>query len=211
LTPEDLQHLLPPVGSDDQYQLSAHQSEDGHFISVTQPMQVKVDSPPDTPLMTNLLSHLRYHNVNPPQSAPAHYTTFPTKFLDYSPCSNGPLTGVSWADMQPVPSPENSSYQSIHISPPSDIATVVYEQSTDEHSPTANNNWSLSDSPPSFECVTTDLDSTAPAAVNGDQKITEFLIHEFPEQQEAHRSVAQQLPSQGPKNYTFTNQTPNDF
>jgi hypothetical protein len=211
LTPEDLQHLLPPVGPDDQYQLSAHQSEDGHFLSVTQPMQVKVDSPPDTPLMTNLLSHLSYHNVNPPQSAPAHYTTFPTKFSDYSPCSNGPLTGVSWADMETVPSPENSSYQTIHLSPPSDLSTVVYEQSTDEHSPTASNNWPLSDSPQSFECVTTDLDSTAPAAVNGDQKVTEFFIHEFPEQQEAHRSVAQQLPPQGPKNYTFTNQTPNDF
>jgi hypothetical protein len=44
-----------------------------------------------------------------------------------------------------------------------------------------------------------------------DFKVTQFHMHEFPKQHEAHRSVAQQLPRQQPKHYTFTNQTPNDF
>jgi hypothetical protein len=43
------------------------------------------------------------------------------------------------------------------------------------------------------------------------KRITEFLIQEFPEQKEAHRHAAEQLPPQKPKNYTFANQTQSDF
>ncbi|KAL3480215.1 hypothetical protein BJX99DRAFT_36504 [Aspergillus californicus] len=46
----------------------------------------------------------------------------------------------------------------------------------------------------------------------GDVKATEFHLYEFPDQEEAHRFVAQQLPAQTkPKAYTFNNQTPHNF
>lgn len=64
---------------------------------------------------------------------------------------------------------------------------------------------------PSLVYHTSDVDMPTSAAFCGDSKQTEFHIYEFPEQQEAHRFVAQQLPSQKPKAYTFNNQTPNDF
>lgn len=45
-----------------------------------------------------------------------------------------------------------------------------------------------------------------------DARPTEFQIQEFPEQQEIHRFVAQQLPSHKPKAYTFAaNSTPHNF
>lgn len=47
---------------------------------------------------------------------------------------------------------------------------------------------------------------------SGDAKATEFHLYEFPDQEEAHRFVAQQLPSQKPKAYTFAdNRTPTNF
>ena len=44
-----------------------------------------------------------------------------------------------------------------------------------------------------------------------EEKKTEFFIHEFPGQKEEHAHVAQQLAQQKPKNYVFTNATPNDY
>lgn len=54
---------------------------------------------------------------------------------------------------------------------------------------------------------TTVTTTTAPT----DNNTPQFHIHEFPDQREAHRSVAQQLPPQGPRNYTFSNRTLHDF
>jgi hypothetical protein len=44
-----------------------------------------------------------------------------------------------------------------------------------------------------------------------DQKRTEFFITEFPNQQQEHAQVAQQLSQQKPKNYVFANSAPQDY
>ncbi|KAL4893969.1 hypothetical protein BDV59DRAFT_19427 [Aspergillus ambiguus] len=190
LTPEDLHHLLPNTPSDGGYCLSA-QPTSGLFPT-TQPMQINIASPPATPLGVDMMSSYSYNNVAPPMSAPAHYTSFP----DYVQCDSGPLTGRSWTDATSIPSPE-ASFQSRCPIPGQDVSSMAYDRSV-EGVPVSES--------PSLVYPTSEGDLSVP----GDPKNTEFYIHEFPEQQEAHRFVAQQL-SQKPKAYTFNNQTPNDF
>jgi hypothetical protein len=160
-------------------------------------MQINVASPPATPLHLDLLSQLQYPNLAPPMSAPAQYASF----AEYSPISSGPLTGVSWA----VSTPDTASFQSHLPIPPA--PTYVYEHDDDDDVQVAP--WPLTDATP-FYGSGKDSD-TPPATMIEDFKVTQFHMHEFPKQHEAHRFVAQQLPPQQPKNYTFTNQTPNDF
>ncbi|KAL1966491.1 hypothetical protein VTN77DRAFT_4413 [Rasamsonia byssochlamydoides] len=206
LTPEELQHLLPstPRENQNQYSLSAPHPAEGQLFPTAQPMQISVASPPATPMSVDLLSQFQYQNLAPPMSAPAHYSSFP----EYSQSSSAPLTGVSWADMQPIPSPDTSSFQSnmqMHV------PAVTYEQDVDQDSQTAPQ-WPMTDASPVYGTAK-DSNTPPPATVviNEDQKVPQFHIHEFPQQQEAHRSVAQQLPPQKPKNYTFSHQTPSDF
>ncbi|PYI12576.1 hypothetical protein BO78DRAFT_6542 [Aspergillus sclerotiicarbonarius CBS 121057] len=199
LTPEDLHHLLPTTPSDGGYCLSAQPSS--QLFPTTQPMQINIASPPATPLAVDVLSSYPYQGVAPPMSAPAHYTSF----ADYAAC-DGPLTGRSWTDATSMPSPE-ASFQSPCQIPQADLSAMSYEQAMEhgaDHMPVTGS--------PSLVYPTSDVDMPTSAAFGGDSKHTEFHIYEFPEQQEAHRFVAQQLPSQKPKAYTFTNnQTPNDF
>ncbi|PWY81966.1 hypothetical protein BO70DRAFT_43437 [Aspergillus heteromorphus CBS 117.55] len=193
LTPEDLHHLLPTTPSDGGYCLSAQPSS--QLFPTTQPMQINIASPPATPLAVDVLSSYPYQGL-PPMSAPAHYTSF----ADYTSCE-GPLTGRSWTDATSMPSPEASFQSPCHM-PQQDLSGLSYEQAVD-HMPVTGS--------PSLVYTTSDVDMPT-AAYCDDSKQTEFHIYEFPEQQEAHRFVAQQLPSQKPKAYTFTNnQTPNDF
>ncbi|KAL1980037.1 hypothetical protein VTN96DRAFT_4705 [Rasamsonia emersonii] len=207
LTPEDLQHLMPSTPRDNQYNLSAAQRPaEGQLFPTTQPMQINVASPPATPMSVDLLS-MQYQNLAPPLSAPAHYSTFP----EYSPGSSGQMTGVSWADMQGLPSPDTSSFQSNMQMPQANyVSAVSYEQDVDKDGQAAAQ-WTMPDNSPMYGTVKDSSTPPATVVINEDQKVTQFHIHEFPQQQEAHRSVAQQLPPQKPKNYTFSHQTPSDF
>ncbi|KAL2006171.1 hypothetical protein VTN00DRAFT_9825 [Thermoascus crustaceus] len=203
LTPEDLQNLLPSTPSENKYCVSGHRNQ-SQLFPTTQPMQLNIASPPSTPLTTDPFSQMQYQNLAPPLSAPAHCTSFP----EFSP-SSGPLTGRSWADAAPMPSPENSSFQSsIHMPQPTHVSPITYGQSNDQYNQ-GMDNWQFSSSSPPLGPIS-ESNTSGPTTI-GDQKATEFLIHEFPKQQEAHRFVAQQLPPQKPKNYTFANQTPSDF
>jgi hypothetical protein len=201
LTPEDLQHMLPATPRDGAFDLGSQRLPDGHMFPTTQSqsMQINVNSPPETPLNLDIFSAVQYQGLAPPISAPAQYATF----AEYSPISNGPLSGVSWA----VSTPDTSVFPvNLHASqaPP-----YVYENDGDENN--SEIKWALGEDGTLFG---TGKDSEAPPvtmAVGDDVSMTQFHIQEFPEQQEAHRSVAQQMPSQKPKNYTFSNQTPSNF
>lgn len=207
LTPEDLQHLMPSTPRDNHYNLSAAQRPaEGQLFPTTQPMQINVASPPATPMSVDLLS-MQYQNLAPPLSAPAQYSTFP----EYSSGSSGQMTGVSWADMQGLPSPDTSSFQSNMQMPQANyLPAVSYEQDADKDGQAAAQ-WPMPDNSPMYGTVKDSSTPPATVVINEDQKVTQFHIHEFPQQQEAHRSVAQQMPPQKPKNYTFSHQTPSDF
>ncbi|RAL11432.1 homeobox domain-containing protein [Aspergillus homomorphus CBS 101889] len=194
LTPEDLHHLLPNTPSDGGYCLSA-QPTSGLFPT-TQPMQINIASPPATPLAVDMLSGYPFQGVVPPMSAPAHYNSFP----DYASCEAS-MTGRSWPDATSMSSPEASFQSPCQVTSQPDMAPMSYDHSG-EHVPVTGS--------PSLVYTTADVDMPMSAALGGDSKPTEF-IYEFPEQQEAQRFGAQQLPSQKPEAYTFNNKTPNDF
>lgn len=180
LTPEDLQGFLPTTPSDNVIYLSAQQPCDQFYSSTPQPMQVNIASPPSTPLAMGAVSPFAYQNVAPPISAPAHYTTF----SDYTHC-DGSLALNSWAD---AASKDTSFQHSIHVPQPISIPPITYEPVVDESSHTADS-VSFSGSPPlDYSIEGTDMSSS------GDVKsVTEFYIHEFPEQQGAHQFVTQPL------------------
>ncbi|KAL2872047.1 homeobox domain-containing protein [Aspergillus lucknowensis] len=184
LTPEELHHLLPNTPSTDGYCLSAGPTS--HFFSTTQPMQINLASPPATPLGMEMISPYQYQGVAPPMSAPAHFTSFP----DYT-CEGG-LDARSWEGAS-MPSPEASFQSHCRV----DMSSMPYRQALEDHSESA-----------SPFCTTSEADLNT----SGDIKTTEFHLYEFPDQEEAHRFVAQQLPSQKPKEYTFAeHRTPNNF
>ncbi|KAL4783001.1 hypothetical protein BJX76DRAFT_358430 [Aspergillus varians] len=185
LTPEDLHHLLPNTPSTDGYCLSAQPTS--HLFPTTQPMQINIASPPATPLGMEMISPYQYQSVAPPMSAPAHFTSFP----EYV-CESG-LPGRHW-EATSMPSPD-ASFQS-HCQ--MDLSSISYEQALEQ----SHSESGASGSP---YCE-------ADMHVSGDAKATEFHLYEFPDQEEAHRFVAQQLPSQKPKAYTFAdNRTPTNF
>ncbi|EED24100.1 homeobox transcription factor, putative [Talaromyces stipitatus ATCC 10500] len=209
LTPEDMQQMLPATTNDTQMSFSTQHLTDSHSIfPVTQPMQINVASPPETPMTMDMFSAMQYQNMPPPLSAPPQYGSF----TDYSPITSEPLTGVSWAVSTPDTSLFPSSMQSQQQQPQPPI--YIYEQDDDEQQDTE---WALSGEDGSSLYGSTKASATPPASmmtVSEEQNsngMTQFHIHEFPKQQEAHRNVAQQLAPQIPKNYTFSNQTPSDF
>ncbi|KAL4989680.1 hypothetical protein BDW68DRAFT_155951 [Aspergillus falconensis] len=187
LTPEDLHHLLPNTPSTDGYCLSAQPTN--HLFPTTQPMQINLASPPATPLGMEMMSSYPYHGVAPPMSAPAQFTSFP----DYS--CDGSLQGRSW-EATSMPSPEVSFQSQCHQM---NLSSISYEQALEQ----SHSESGASGSP---FC---DADMQAPCDAS---KATEFHLYEFPDQEEAHRFVAQQLPNQKPKAYTFAdNRTPTNF
>ncbi|KKK22877.1 hypothetical protein AOCH_006528, partial [Aspergillus ochraceoroseus] len=200
LTPEDLHHLLPNTPSDG-YSLSAQPT--ATLFPPTQPMQINIASPPATPLAMPMISPYQYQNVAPPMSAPAHYTSFP----DYA-CDGGSLTGRSWTEATSMPSPE-ASFQGHCQVPQHDMTSMSYEPAM-EHSVHSADSVTGS---PSFMYAGSEADMHTPSgSYAGDSKRTEFEIMEFPDQKEAHRFVARQLPSHKPKAYTFANnRTPTNF
>ena len=212
LTHEDFQHMLPTTPSDPQMTFSPqHPTETQGFFPVTQSMQINIASPPETPLTLDVLSAMQYQNLAPPLSAPPlsappQYASF----TDYSPITSEPMTGVSWAISTPDTSLFPPSLQPQRQQPP----IYIYEQDDDEQQ---DPKWTLSGDDGSSLYGSIKASATPPASMmtvseeHDPNGMTQFHIHEFPEQQEAHRNVAQQLSNQIPKNYTFSNQTPSDF
>ncbi|RDW76422.1 uncharacterized protein DSM5745_06414 [Aspergillus mulundensis] len=187
LTPEDLHHLLPNTPTTDGYCLSAQPAS--HLFPTTQPMQINIASPPATPLGMEMMPSYPYHGVPPPMSAPAHYTTFP----DYG--CDGSLQGRNW-EATSMPSPEISFQNQCQQM---DLSSISYEQALEQSHPGSR----ASGSPFCDAGMHTPIDAS---------KATEFHLYEFPDQEEAHRFVAQQLPSQKPKAYTFAeHRTPTNF
>ncbi|CBF87915.1 hypothetical protein AN1217.2 [Aspergillus nidulans FGSC A4] len=187
LTPEDLHHLLPTTPSTDGYCLSAQPT--AHLFPTTQPMQINIASPPATPLGMDIMSSYPYHSVAPPMSAPANFTSFP----DYS--CDGSFQGRNW-EATSMPSPEVPFQSQCHQM---NFSSIPYDHALDQ---------SQSENGPS-QSPFGDADIQAPGDAS---KATEFHLYEFPDQEEAHRFVAQQLPNQKPKAYTFAdNRTPTNF
>lgn len=199
LTPDDLQHMLPATPRDAAFDLTSQRLPDGQVFPTTQSMQINVNSPPETPLNMEMFSAVQYQSLAPPMSAPGQYATY----AEYSPISNGPLSGVSWA----VSTPDTSVFPvNLHASqaPP-----YVYEHDGDDNHSEVK--WNLGEDGTLFGSNKESETLPVTMALGDDTSMTQFHIQEFPEQQEAHRSVAQQMPSQKPKNYTFSNQTPSNF
>ena len=205
LTPEHLQYLLPPTPNDHQFCISPSQDVNSSgWYSTSQSLPLYVHSPPTTPLHPALAPQLQYQ-THVPMSAAAHQTTF-----DHAPISEQP-EGVgenAWTadhctqEVMKMPQP-------VHVSPdPFEDAVMGMTKhgpdvmsthlSSSPHAPCHN--------PQTPPAVLFSGDTSSPGS-----KATEFLIQEFPEQQEAHRLAAQHLSSQGPRNYTFNNQTPGNF
>lgn len=209
LTPEDLHNFLPTTPSEGKFGLSPNPQIAGNYIyPAQQSMQIDISSPPSTPMTFDIMNQLQYQSMVPPMSAPSHFTTFQDIS---SPCSSGQINTGAWSDA-PQPSPDdNSSFQHstvIHMPQPTHISPITYEPHLDQCSQ-PEEDWKTSP-----QLCALDNSSTSPpeetTPVKGERE-PEFLIQEFPQQQEAHRHAAQQLPQQKPKTYTFANQTPNDF
>lgn len=208
LTPEDLQQMLPTSAGDSQLSLNTHRLGDSQgLFPGTQSMQINVASPPETPLTMDMFSTIQYQGLAPPLSAPPQYASF----TEYSPLSSEPLTAVSWAVSTPDTSTFPTSLQAHHQQqhqPPN----YIYEQEDDDQQ---ESKWAVSENGSSLygstKASVTPPASAMTASEEQDPTMTQFHIHEFPKQQEAHRNVAQQLATQVPKNYTFSNQTPSDF
>lgn len=197
ITPETLHHLLPTSPTDG-YCLSAQPST--QFFPATQPMPIHMASPPATPLPMDVMSQFHYPNVAPPMSAPAQYNSFP----EYAPCEAVPLTARSWTDSASIPSPEMAFQNSCQMAQ-ADISPISYDPTVEQ--PTADSG-ALHGSPLVYPSKDDMITSTGLA---GETKSNDFFIHEFPEQQEVHRYVAQQVPSQKRRNYIFANKTPMAF
>ncbi|OAX77458.1 hypothetical protein ACJ72_08243, partial [Emergomyces africanus] len=213
LTPEDLRTLLPPTPNDSQYCVSPTDDMGcSRFFPMTQQIQVHIESPPTTPLHLGALSHLQYQSMGVPMSAQ------PTAFQDYAvSLPTNPMSGNLWPDASSMPSPETSHLQhqppTIHMPQPTHISPITYGESLDSGNPALVED--MTSQSESSQCTvkscSTPTSSPESSTTHGSQKVTEFLIQEFPKQQEAHRLAAEQLPPQKPMNYTFSNHTPNDF
>ncbi|WEW61641.1 hypothetical protein PRK78_007132 [Emydomyces testavorans] len=205
LTPDDLQYLLPPTPNDAHYCLSP---TDEMQFSRLFPASHSLDghSPPRTPHHPDTLSQLQYHSSRPQIAPSAISTAYETYSL---PATHGSILTGLWAEGSLVPG--SISVPEVHMSKPTHISPITQHNHLGRTNIAAEESWS-SFSPPQHHMKRSDSplsqNTSAPLA----REITaEFMIEEFPNQQEAHRLAAQQLSSEKPKSYMFTNRTPNDF
>ncbi|OJD24603.1 hypothetical protein ACJ73_04035 [Blastomyces percursus] len=214
LTPEDLRTLLPPTPNDSQYCVSPTDDMGCvRFFPMSQPMQVHIESPPTTPLHLGVPPHLQYQSMGVPMSASSQHITFQQYALSVP--TNQMNSGL-WPNVCSMSSPETSHLQqpTIHMPQPTHISPIAYEESLDSGNPALVEDTVTSQNElPQCTVKSCGMPTTSSpqGSTPGSQKVTEFLIQEFPEQQEAHRRAAEQLPPQKPMNYTFSNHTPNDF
>lgn len=146
-------------------------------------------SPPVTPFRPDYYMPSQQPNLMPPVSAGPQYATCPDQTPPYS---AGPLTSSSWSDA-PLTSPDMATFQLM-----SHMPLMAYSISTDVATG-------------QYRHFMTSPDKSEVSPILFEEKKTEFFIHEFPGQKEEHAHVAQQLAQQKPKNYVFTNATPNDY
>ncbi|KAJ5898226.1 hypothetical protein N7504_008514 [Penicillium tannophilum] len=191
LTPQDFQHFMP-ASPTDSYCLSAHSTT--QFFPSSQPMQVNIASPPTTPL--DIYSPFTYQNGAPPMSAPAQVSNFP----EYFNCDSVPMTARSWADTTALSSPEYPA--GLQVPHSSTVSPIGYNGSVDGRGHGFME--PVSGSPPLIYSIEdTDMPISTGA---GERKASEFTMHEFHEQPEAHHFAAHQMGSvHKPKAYTFAN------
>ncbi|ODH50819.1 hypothetical protein GX48_02959 [Paracoccidioides brasiliensis] len=213
LTPEDFQTLLPPTPSDNQYCVSPT-DEMGctRFFPISQPMQVHLESPPATPLNLSVLSQVQYQQMGISMPAAASQRT---TFQEYTlSVPTNPMSTSLWHGPSSMSSPETFQMQqpTIHMPQPTHISPIAYGNSLDSGNPSFVEGMASQSASPQCTIKSCSTPPSCPeGSTSGPHKVTEFLIQEFPQQQEAHRRAAQQLPPQRPMNYTFSNHTPNDF
>lgn len=204
LTPEDIQYFLPRTPNDAQFCPSPSQDMSGSgWCSTTQSLPLYVHSPPATPLHPTLAPHLQYQTSSAPVSVPSQHTIFNHGSISEQPGSMGPATWAIGPDeVIQMPQPVHISPVPFEGSVMEDIKHVPGQMSIDASSQHGLYHHN-SHTPPN--AMSTD-DTTPPGT-----KPAEFLIQEFPQQQEAHRFAAQQFSSHGPRTYTFNHQTPSSF
>ncbi|KAJ5677628.1 uncharacterized protein N7477_003261 [Penicillium maclennaniae] len=191
LTPSDFQHFVPASPTESNYCLSAHSTT--QFFPSSQPMQVNIASPPDTPL--DIYSPFPYHNAAPPMSAPAQVANFP----EYVSCEQGPMTARSWQDTNSLSSPDYPS--GLQVPHSSTVSPVAYDAGA-EHPGNAFGIDHVSGSPTLIYSIE-DTDMAGSADAN-ERKATEFMMHEYPGQS---MHGGQKL-----KAYTFASTTtPNNY
>ncbi|KAJ5946490.1 hypothetical protein N7454_003329 [Penicillium verhagenii] len=197
LTPQDFQHFMP-ASPTDSYCLSAHSNT--QFYPSSQPMQVNIASPPTTPL--DIYSPFTYQNAPPPMSAPAQVSNFP----EYVSCDPVPMTARSWQDTSALSSPEYPA--GLQVPHSSTVSPIGYEASVDHRGHGFME--SVAGSPSLIYSIE---DADMPISADGERKASEFSMHEYHEQQEAHRFAAHQMGSvHKPKAYTFANNsTPSHY
>ncbi|KAJ5777339.1 hypothetical protein N7520_000585 [Penicillium odoratum] len=190
LTPQDFQHFMP-ASPTDSYCLSAHSNT--QFFPSSQPMQVNIASPPTTPL--DIYSPFTYQNAAPPMSAPAQASNFP----EYINCEPAPMTARSWADTTALSSPEYPA--GLQVPHSNNVSPVGFDASVDHR----GNGFmdSVSGSPSLIYSIE---DADMPISADVERKASEYSMHEFHEQQDAHSFAAHQMGSvHKPKAYTFAN------
>ncbi|EFR00390.1 hypothetical protein MGYG_03394 [Nannizzia gypsea CBS 118893] len=214
MTPDEMQYLLPPTPIDNQYCLSpqeemgySHSFPTSQSMTFDESQESKRQPPPF--VMVGMHHSQSYQQFTEPMSAPPNFTTF-TELM--------PGCGQQQQQQQhhPLSSSEaEASLNVIHMPRPTHISPIAYDdqvQSEQVEEPAATEEWQGQG--PSAQSTTgpnSPISESSQAYNSTDKANTEFYIQEFPQQGEAMKVAAEQLPEQRARTYTFTNQTPNDF
>ncbi|KAF3483232.1 uncharacterized protein GIQ15_02556 [Arthroderma uncinatum] len=208
LTPDDMQYLLPPTPIDSQYCLSP-QDEIGYSHSFPTSQSIHFDEHQESkrqppPFVMVGMSHApSYESFTEPMSAPPNFTTFNDLIPD---------CGQQQQQEQQLSSSEaDASLHVIHMPRPTHISPIAYDdqiQGEQQMEGSTGADWRGQQSTNGSVSPISECSQGYHATGKG---TTEFYIQEFPQQDEALKMAAQQLPPQRTRTYTFTNQTPNDF
>jgi hypothetical protein len=209
LTPEDLRYLLPPTPGDGQYCLSpSHDINGAPWYTTPQSMQFHVQSPPMTPLHPTLTSHLQYHTVGGPLSAPARRTVF-----ECFPVSEAPETSRkdTWTAVHGIHTSRSSPEQCIQMPQPVHISPVPYGEVFGEQNMQSCDQLSTHTSSPARSMCNT---RTSPAAMTSDltpspasqTMSTQLRIQPFPENSDPRLGSGQHLQPQMADMYAYTQQ-----
>ncbi|KAK2745294.1 hypothetical protein FQN57_003989 [Myotisia sp. PD_48] len=210
LTPDDMQYLVPPTPVDGQYCVSPGEDMSySQLLSSTQATHFgqKMDSKSSSDML-GFPYPLSSGNYSQPFSAPPEFTTF-DEFAIQAPID--PVVPNCTQDLSPISPVENAPLPVIHMPKPTQISPIAYEIQVGDT--LIEDRWQAQYSSPQFSTN----DSASPSSVPTPSPsfsaptITEFQIQEFPQQEEALKFAAQQLPQLRARTYTFTNHTPNDF
>jgi hypothetical protein len=207
LTPEGLRYLLPPTPGDSQYCLSPSLDLSGApWYTTPQSMQFHVQSPPTTPLHPTLTSHLQYHTVGGPLSAPARRTVFECFPVSEAPEPSGKDT---WTAVHGINTSRSSLEQCIQMPQPVHISPVPYGEVFGEQNLQSCDRLSTHTSSPARSMCNT---GTSPAAMTSDHtaspasQASQLQIQPFRENHEPRLGSGQHLQPQVPDMYAYTQQ-----